>query len=328
MTIYRIDPGDGRALIASWPDLPIHGSATVGAFASAETAMTAQSVLEAASRYRWHRMLQLWDEGVFTEARAGPDPIVNFSWSAFPGPVSGFRRGLEEPGWLPRLATDVVLGDSPMSQYLRERIEALMPDQEDRPVPVDPHAWLFADRRPPANPEPLLWTEWRHRLSGQEKEALRNELEADLAATTGDWVGRARQVAWYLNADLLVGEETWEGDDSEAKVGDRGVQLLRELTGVPIELTVSRGTSYSHLLQVHTPGSVVGFWLDDYTWTFGWPEPGSSDIWRISGQLAPALELTLGELASHIIEGIATGAWPFGGAAPDQRSSRVVRQDE
>ncbi len=271
-------------------------------------------------------MLQLWDEGVFTEARAGLDPIVNFS--VFAGPVSGFGRGFEEPGWLPRLATDVVLGDSPMSQNLRERIEALIPDQEEQLVPVDPHAWLFAERRPLGNPEPLLWTGWRYRFSGQEKEALRNELEADLAATTGDWVGRARQVAWYVNADLLVGEETWEGDDSEEKVGDRGVQLLRELTGVPIELTVSRGTFFSHLLQVHTPGSVVGFWLEDYTWTFGWPQPGSADIWRISGQLAPALELTVGELASCIIEGIATGVWPFGGAAPDERSSSVVRRDE
>ncbi len=289
--------------------------------------MTARSVLEAASCYRWHRMLQLWDEGVFTEANAGPDPIVKLSWSAFAGPVSRFGRGHEEPGWLPRLATDVVLGDSPMSQYLRERIEALIPDQQGQPAPVDPHAWLFADRRPLGNPEPLLWTEWRHRLSWQEREALRNELEADLAATTGDWVGRARQVAWYLNADLLVGEETWEGDDSEDKVGDRGVRLLRELTGVPIELAVSRGASSLLLLKVHTPGSVVGFWLDDHTWTFGWPEPGSPDTWRVSGQLAPAFELTVGELASHIIGGIATGAWPFGGAVPDERSSSVGGRD-
>jgi hypothetical protein len=209
-----------------------------------------------------------------------------------------------------------------MSQYLRESIESLIPDQEV-PLDPDPHAWLFAERRPIGNPEPLLWTGWRRRFSGQEIQALRNELEADLGATTGDWVGRARQVAWYLDADLLVGDETWEGDDSEQKAGDRGVRLLRELTGVPIELAVSRGTSASHLLKVHTPGSVVGFWLDDYTWTFGWPEPGSPDIWRISGQLAPALELTIGELANHIIEGIATGAWPFGGAAPDEGSPGV-----
>ena len=328
MTTYRIDRVDGRTLIASWLDLPIQGSATVGPFADTAMAMTAQNVLDAASHYRWHRMLQLWDEGVFTDARAGLDPIVGFSPSTIARPVREFDWRSDEPGWLPRLPTDVVLGDSPMSQYLRERIERMIPDREDQPVPVDPNAWLFADRSPLGNPEPLLWTEWRLRLSRLDIEALRNELEADLAATTGDWVGRARQIAWYLNADLLVGAETWEGDDSDEKVGDRGVQLLRELTGVPVELTASRDSFLSNLLQIHTPGSVVGFWLEDYTWTYGWPESELSDIWRISGQLAPALELTVGELASLIIEGIAAGEWPFGGVALGERSSSAVRRYE
>jgi hypothetical protein len=125
-----------------------------------------------------------------------------------------------------------------------------------------------------------------------------------------------------------VGAETWEGDDSDEKVGDRGVQLLRELSGVPVELTASRDSFLSNLLQIHTPGSVVGFWLEDYTWTYGWPESELSDIWRISGQLAPALELTVGELASLIIEGIAAGEWPFGGVALGERSSSAVRRYE
>lgn len=318
MTSYRIDPVDGRTLIARWPDLPIQGSATVGSFADTVTAMTVQRVLDAASRYRWHRMLQLWDEGVFTDARAGSDPIVSFSRSTLAGP---------EPGWLPRLATDVILGDSPMSQYLRERIDTSIPRQHHQPSPVDPHAWLFADRRPLGNLEALLWSEWQQRLPMQEIETLRTELDAELAATTGDWVGRGRQVAWYLNADLLVGEDTWEGDDSDVEVGDRGVRLLRELTGVAIELTSSRDRLRSDRLQVHTPGSVVGFWLEDYAWTYGWPEPRLSDTWRVSGKLAPALELTVGELASFIIEGIAVGEWPFGGVAPGERPSVIVTRD-
>lgn len=214
-----------------------------------------------------------------------------------------------------------------MTQYLKERIEGMIPNQEDQPAPVDPNAWLFADRRPLGNPAPLLWTEWRQRLSSLEIEILRGELETDLAATTGGWVGRARQVAWYLNADLLVGEETWEGDDSDERVGDRGIQLLRELTGLPVELTASRDSSFSNLLQIHTPGSVVGFWLEDYTWTYGWPE-SASDIWRVSGQLAPALELTVGELASLVIERIATGKWPFGGTAPGDGSLGIVTSHE
>jgi len=313
-------------VVATWPDLPIHGSASVGPFTGTEMTMTAEGVLSAASRYRWHRMLQLWDEGVFTDAQAGPDPIVNLSRSTTARPESDWRP--HEPGWLPRLPTNAVLGDSPMTQYLKERIEAMIPDQDDQPAPVDPNAWLFADRRPLGNPEPLLWTEWRQRLSSSEVEILRAELETDLAATTGDWVGRARQVAWYLNADLLVGEETWEGDDSDEGVGDRGIQLLRELTGLPVEVTASRDSSFSNLLRIHTPGSVVGFWLEDYTWTYGWPEPESPGIWRVSGQLAPALELTVGELASLVIERIASGKWPFGGTAPDEGSPGIVTRYE
>lgn len=81
MTTYRVDPVNDRMVVASWPDLPIHSSASVGPFADTEMVMTAESVLNVVSRYRWHRMLQLWDEGVFTDAEAGPDPIVNLSRS-------------------------------------------------------------------------------------------------------------------------------------------------------------------------------------------------------------------------------------------------------
>jgi len=36
-------------------------------------ATTAKSVLNAASRYRWHRALQLLEQGIFTEEEVGSD---------------------------------------------------------------------------------------------------------------------------------------------------------------------------------------------------------------------------------------------------------------
>lgn len=313
MTTYGLDSRNDRLLVASWPDLPIEAYETVGPFADREIAALAPSVLEAASRYRWHRMLQLWDEGAFTDERAGPDPIVASTESSGGGATPGCRMS-EEPGWLPRLPTEVLLGDSPMTQYMRERIEALIPDREGDPDPVDT-PWLFADRKPLGNPGPLLRSDWRRNLTDGDREILRVELEADLAATTGAWTGRARQIAWYLNAELLVGEETWEGVDDE-QMDDRCSQLLRGLTGLPVELKPPRSPSCSNLVQVHTPGTLAGFWVEDCAWTYGWPVSESSDDWRVSGRLAPALELTVGELARFIIEGVARGHWPFGNTVP------------
>ena len=76
MTTYQVTSNrDGYQLIASWPDLPERADHPVGTFEEEKLATAARSVLNAASRYRWHRWIQLQDEGVFTEERAGEDPM-------------------------------------------------------------------------------------------------------------------------------------------------------------------------------------------------------------------------------------------------------------
>ena len=75
MTTYQVtSEGDGHQLIASWPDLPGTGDHPVATFKELKLATAARNVLSAASRYRWHRWIQLHDQGFFTEERVGPGP--------------------------------------------------------------------------------------------------------------------------------------------------------------------------------------------------------------------------------------------------------------
>ena len=75
MTTYQVTSDrDGHQLTASWPDLPERANHTVATFEELKLATVARSVLNAASRYRWHRWVQLQNQGIFTEERVGPDP--------------------------------------------------------------------------------------------------------------------------------------------------------------------------------------------------------------------------------------------------------------
>jgi len=114
----------------------------VASFKELKLATAARNVLSAASRYRWHRWIQLQDQGIFTEERVGPDP------SDAPG-SSQLATGSGEPvqpPWLPRLPTNVLLGDAPMSDYLAARIEALVTGAGDEREPVEPDAGGFTER--------------------------------------------------------------------------------------------------------------------------------------------------------------------------------------
>jgi len=72
MTTYQVtSDGDGHDLVASWPDLPERANHPVATFKELKLATAAKSVLNAASRYRWHRWIQLQDEGLFTDERVG-----------------------------------------------------------------------------------------------------------------------------------------------------------------------------------------------------------------------------------------------------------------
>ena len=139
MTTYQVTSNrDGYELIASWPDLPERVDHPVGTFGEEKLATATRSVLNAASRYRWHRWIQLYDEGVFTEERAGEDPVdrpTDEHLSLGSATTSAPSR------WLPRLPTGVILGDSPMSGYLEGRIESLIKD------PGQPGAQDEADDR-------------------------------------------------------------------------------------------------------------------------------------------------------------------------------------
>src|ERR1017187_2555155 len=103
MTTYEVENEDssGYHLSASWPDLPERISHPVATFQDPKLAAVAKTVLNAASRYRWRRWVELLDEGVFNETRDA-------------GSTS-----------LPALPTGAVLGDLPLGADLEEWIRAL-----------------------------------------------------------------------------------------------------------------------------------------------------------------------------------------------------------
>jgi hypothetical protein len=143
MTTYEVtSDASGHNLVASWPDLPERANHPVATFQELKLATVAKSVLNAASRYRWCRWIQLLDEGTFTEKMAGPDPTaVQQPTIAQPAPDSGATS--DQVPRLPRLPTSAVLGDSPMSEYLQARIEGLLQDPGETAEPVGPSPTAF-----------------------------------------------------------------------------------------------------------------------------------------------------------------------------------------
>jgi hypothetical protein len=331
MTTYEVASDEtGHHVTASWPDLPERASHPVATFQELKLAGAARSVLDAASRYRWRRWLQLIDGGVFSEEQAGPDPtLTDATTSLLIASDSGVKSG--QPSWLPRLSTSAVLGDSPMSQNLEQRIKDLIPDSGEQREPVDPDSPGLADRVPLGNLRPLLWRDWSGHLQADEHDRLAAELDEDVAATTGLLSGRARQIGWYLAAELLIDEDQLtlmpgEGDD-ESEERKRAfqeslVQLLSDLVGLRVESTaVDRDLYNEGLLRLHSPRTVVGFWLDEESWYYGWPDPDSPDShpirWRHAGTLPN--DTTIGDLASFVTERVAQRTWPFGDEAPGER---------
>ncbi|MGA3351691.1 MAG: hypothetical protein ABSD85_00690 [Acidimicrobiales bacterium] len=308
MTTYEVDSEHGtHQLLASWPDLPERASHRVAVFQEQKLASVARSVLNAASRYRWRRFIQLLDAGVY------------------PG------QAASEPMGPPVLATSAVLGEVPMGPELQGRIEELVPAPGQAPEPARVDQGGFTERVRVGNLGPLLWRDWYRHLSAEEREALSAELDADLAATTGRFVERARQAAWYLSAEMLIDEDhsrlatagKAEEDDEGAKAFQKSLLgLLSDLIGLRAESTaVDWDPDNEELLRVYSPVSVVGFWLDPECWYYGWPDPdspaGQPTLWQHAGTLAT--DTSIGDLAAHIHERTNRGTWPFGGSAPNAR---------
>jgi hypothetical protein len=189
MTSYGVHPENECMLIATWADLPTKGSLPVGPFAEVKMATTAKSVLNAASRHRWHRALQLLEQDIFTEEQVGAAPAV-MEQPAIAQLASDSDWGSDETEWLPRLPTSVVLGDSPMSEYLRKNIEWIVRDSIKERQSVGPNSLGFTGRVPLGNLKPLLWRDWPSHLSAEEHSCLAAELDADAAATTGLHIGQ------------------------------------------------------------------------------------------------------------------------------------------
>jgi hypothetical protein len=150
-----------------------------------------------------------------------------------------------------------------------------------------------------------------------------------MAATTGPLVDRARQTAWYLSAELLIDEDNSRlpadkgGDAEAAKDFQRSLlKLFSDLTGVPAESSaVDWDPDNEELLRVHSPVSVVGFWLDADCWYYGWPgsdaTSGEPIVWQHAGTVPT--DTSIGDLAAVVRDRIAARAWPFGGSPPSGR---------
>jgi hypothetical protein len=330
MTTYQVTSDrDGHQLTAFWPDLPERANHTVATFEELKLATVARSVLSAASRYRWQRWVQLQNQGIFTEERVGPDPTEPTTTAQ---PPKGAAKSARLPS-LPRLPTDVILGDSPMGDYLAGRIKALVPAGGEEPAPAEVDSGGFTDRVPIGNPRPLLWRDWCGHLQAAEHDQLAVELDAELTAMADPLTGRGRQIAWYLSAELLIDEDhsrlipVDKSDDSEKRLKAFQatlVRLLGDLVGLRVASTaVEWDPDNEELLRVYSPKTVVGFWLDPECWYSGWPDPDSAEsestIWRHAGTLPT--DTSIGNLAEYIAERLASGTWPFGGVAPGEKRS-------
>jgi hypothetical protein len=311
MTTYEVENEDssGHRLTASWPDLPERAGHLVANFRDPKLAAVAKTVLNAASRYRWRRWVQLLDEGVFNEPHAT-------------GSAS-----------LPALPTGAVLGESGLGAELEEPIRTLIGGSEVAREQASSDSGGFVERVRFGQLGPLLWRDWSGHLRTEERSALAAELDADLAATMGQLTGRARQAAWYLSAELLIdedhsqlGSKTEQDRDDEGEKAFQGslVQLLGDLVGLRVESTaIDWDPDNEEFLRVYSPVTVVGFWLDPECWYYGWPDPHSPDgeptVWQHAGTLPT--NTSVGDLAGFIAERTARQVWPFGGSAPTERRS-------
>jgi len=310
MTTYQVDSEDGgHRLRASWPDLPERATHDVATFQDLKLAAVAKSVLNAASRYRWRRWVMRVEEGTFTD------------------------EGDEEVGNFPVLASPAVLGDAAMGAALEKCIESLIPVEGEESGPPIVDSGGFTERVRFGNLRPLLWRDWYRHLSTDERGALSDELDADLAATSGPLTNRARQAAWYLSAELLIDEDhsrlagsgKADQDDEKAKEFQKSLlELTHDLVGLRVGSTaVEWDPDNEELLRVYSPVTVVGFWLDPECWYYGWPDSASPEgqptLWQHAGTLPT--DTSIGDLAGHISDRVKSGTWPFGGSAPGDKRS-------
>ena len=79
----------------------------------------------------------------------------------------------------------MILGDSPMSDYLEARIESLIQARASQAAPAETDSAGFTERVAIGNLRPLLWSDWRGHLQAVDHDRLAAELDAELAAMTG-----------------------------------------------------------------------------------------------------------------------------------------------
>ena len=331
MTTYRVESDEtGHHLVASWPDLPERASQSVAIFEDLKLASVAKSVLSAASRYRWRRWMELLDAGMSSEERVPPDPTPADSPDVT-GDAPDSGGGPDEPSWLPRLPTTVILGDSTMGAYLEERIERLLPEAGGGPEPVDPERSSFGAQVPLGNLRPLLWRDWFSHLQADEHDHLAAELDEDLAATAGPLVGRARQIAWYLSAGLLVDEDDPKlaANHADAAGGEdlrdfqrSLVDLLAEFDGFRVSRRRWRSTRITRVSCgcIRREGCrVLARRRED--WYYGWRRtPTRRTIThKLASRRHASDDTSVGDLASFITQSAARGVWPFAGQAPQER---------
>jgi hypothetical protein len=227
-----------------------------------------------------------------------------------------------------------------MSEYLEARIAELLadPGSEPEPEPMEPDSLVFVHRVPLGNLRPLLWRDWRAHLQAGEHDRLSAELDEDLAAAaTGELVGRARQIAWYLSAQMLIDEDRMAPAAQEGEGGEAGasafqkslVQLLGDLIGLDVQSTaVDADPDNEGLLRVHAPSTVVGFWFDGACWYYGCPDPdspvGEPTNWLHAGTLPSGT--SIGDLAAFITEGVGREGWPFQVDPPDDETSSLGKR--
>jgi hypothetical protein len=220
-----------------------------------------------------------------------------------------------------------------MTGILEARIEALLEATGEGLESAKTSPVGVADRPPLGNLQPLLWRDWCGHVRVAEHDALAAELDTDLPGMTSTLKDRTRQVAWYLSAELLIDEDhsalvrsgNSKDSDRRAKAFQKSlVQLFSNLIGLKVESTaVDWDPDNEELLRVHSPSTVVGFWLDPECWYHGWPEPnppeGDPATWQHAGTL-PA-DTTIGVMAAFIVEKVDKRIWPFGGSAPSAKRS-------
>jgi len=129
-----------------------------------------------------------------------------------------------------------------------------------------------------------------------------------------------------------------EPDDAQGGQGQRGTKrpplpercarLRGDLTGLEIE----QFTDENELL-VHTPATTLEFEKADRSdggWVYWSPDRPEAfpfhENWQHEGDLPAGL--TVGALASFIVEKVAEGSWPFGGEPPAETALDETSPDE